>query len=210
MCLARGEFRPWPWDAPLGQGCSELRAAALALLYQNSSLGPWARAWGGRATGGSCGTVPTPRPSPAVGLVLVGGCRLARHVPAHLPVSVSFCQKRELHQPPHLLPTAGCLRPWGWGKQILLATGFSCSCRCCAWRSQSHARINVQSGGAGLMAGPHGSVGLHLDSRGWCLQTQARAPGSSQPSARHGKTPALGKLEAPFLWETPVPDSQGT
>lgn len=33
MCLARGESRPRPWDAPPGQGCSELRAAALALLY---------------------------------------------------------------------------------------------------------------------------------------------------------------------------------
>lgn len=105
-------------------------------------------------------------------------------------VCVSFCQKQELHQPPHLLPTAGCLLPWGWGKQILLATGFSCSCRCCAWRSQSHARINVQSGGAGLMAGPHGF-----------------APGLSgmvfaDPGPSTGELPALcPPWQSPGTWE---------
>lgn len=51
------------------------------------------------------------------------------------------------------------------------------------------------------MAGPHGTVGLHLSPWGWCLQMQARAGGSSQLSAHRGKALVLGKLEAPFLWK---------
>lgn len=38
-CAWPEESRPWPWDAEPDQGCSELGAAALALLHQNSSLG---------------------------------------------------------------------------------------------------------------------------------------------------------------------------
>lgn len=41
-------------------------------------------------------------------------------------------------------------------------------------------------------------------------QGQARASGGSQLSAPCGEAPTLGKLEAPFLWVMPVPDSQGT
>lgn len=41
-------------------------------------------------------------------------------------------------------------------------------------------------------------------------QGQAGASGGSQLASPCGEAPVLGKLEAPFLRVTPVPDSQGT
>lgn len=109
------------WDAPPNQGCSELRAAALALLYQNSSLGPWARTWGDEPPGAHL-TLP-PHQGVSHGL--------ARCVPAHLPVSVSPSARTGSCSS---LPTscAGCLHPLAWGKQIPLAISFPCCCQCCA------------------------------------------------------------------------------
>lgn len=170
MCLARAEPRPWPWDAPPSQGCCELRAAALALLYQNSSLraelggdeplGAESRAESSCGTGQIC---------PCTSVSVSSSARFG----SCTTLSISCC--------------AGCLHPLGWRKQIPLAISFPAPSRAgCG----DNARITLQSVGAGLMAGPHGTVGLHFDSLGMAF-ADPRAAGSSQLSAHHGKAPVL-------------------